>query len=892
MPKSARTNILSKAFEGSGGSLIAGAIAKLIESGGDESVLRPLLVPIAVALGCTVPVAGQAVLGIAFVVGAAKLAKRVAGDPEAEATTDQLRRFEDRQIELIELVKSFEQDGEVSARLSKFEQDEIAELTAAKVAAHIGAVVFQPNGPFADELSELLVYAKDTNTRIREIDPRLSELERLIRSIAAERTTTDGAPTTNLYAFAHGGRTRHDRFFGREDELRQLHETLIEGGGSANLTQTSLSGGGGFGKTALAYEFAQRALMRFDGRWWFDASTSERERGLKLLASDLLNRDIPDDADPDQVRNAISHRLGQGRHLVVLDNIDDAETWIDLHGVFQNAAILVTSRRRDLDGLESITVEKLEPDAARLLLLDASGDRFTGDEHTEAIDEILGFLGYHALSLRYAAAALRKATMTPARLFERLEKTKFDDPSHPLLRARTTKLSDYAKEVAASLTLLVDELDETERSDAYDVLRTLSFLAPDDIPLGFVVAGSPLDEARTEDMLDTLCDLSVIDRAGEGDTLRFSIHRLTGMLGRESTDQAARQELLGKLSGALQSELSGVEDLIPKAKHAAAEPHALAVSRACIKETNAALRVAGADLLGRVAMVMQSRVEYTDAGPLYEQASRVLEDTGADDPVHAVILNNWGMLRKTVGDLDGALEKYTEAERIDRAAFGDQHPNVAIRVNNIGSVLEAKGDLDGALEKYTEAERIDRAAFGDKHPEVAVDVNNIGSVLEDKGDLDGALEKYTEAERIDRVAFGDQHPKVAIRVNNIGSVLETKGDLDGALEKYTEAERIDRAAFGNQHPEVAVDVNNIGSVLKAKGDLEGAVARYTEAFRIVIRAFGPVGENVIPVGGNVLSLRTDPRPIALAEVGSEAAAVFEAALKAKYGEDVFDRFLK
>ncbi|MCH8253476.1 MAG: tetratricopeptide repeat protein, partial [Planctomycetes bacterium] len=59
-----------------------------------------------------------------------------------------------------------------------------------------------------------------------------------------------------------------------------------------------------------------------------------------------------------------------------------------------------------------------------------------------------------------------------------------------------------------------------------------------------------------------------------------------------------------------------------------------------------------------------------------------------------------------------------------------------------------KGDRDGALKGFREAERIDRKAFGDDHPEVATDVNNIGGVLFERGDLAGAREKMTEAFRI------------------------------------------------------------------------------------------------------------------------------------------------
>ena len=70
---------------------------------------------------------------------------------------------------------------------------------------------------------------------------------------------------------------------------------------------------------------------------------------------------------------------------------------------------------------------------------------------------------------------------------------------------------------------------------------------------------------------------------------------------------------------------------------------------------------------------------------------------------------------------------------------------MAVDVNNIGSVLMAKGDLDGALDCYREAERIDRAAYGDEHSAVASEVNNIGSVLSARGDRDGAAKMFSEA---------------------------------------------------------------------------------------------------------------------------------------------------
>jgi tetratricopeptide (TPR) repeat protein len=108
-------------------------------------------------------------------------------------------------------------------------------------------------------------------------------------------------------------------------------------------------------------------------------------------------------------------------------------------------------------------------------------------------------------------------------------------------------------------------------------------------------------------------------------------------------------------------------------------------------------------------------------------------------------MSNIGIVLQAKGDLDGAMRCFREAERIDRAAFGNDHPNVAIRMNNIGTVLIATGDLDSAMRCFREAERINRAAFGNDHPNVATDVNNIGSVLKAKGDLDLARACYRES---------------------------------------------------------------------------------------------------------------------------------------------------
>ncbi|RYG45526.1 tetratricopeptide repeat protein, partial [bacterium] len=132
---------------------------------------------------------------------------------------------------------------------------------------------------------------------------------------------------------------------------------------------------------------------------------------------------------------------------------------------------------------------------------------------------------------------------------------------------------------------------------------------------------------------------------------------------------------------------------------------------------------------------------------------------------------------------DEATRFLSFSEGMGQSLFAAHDPFWGEWNNRSGQVLDDLGHFFKALSHYEKAERIDRAAYGDDHPSVAISVNNIGGVLQHQGDLEGALKRYREAERIDRAAYGEGHPNVAIRVNNIGNVLHRQGDLEGALQR-------------------------------------------------------------------------------------------------------------
>ena len=74
-------------------------------------------------------------------------------------------------------------------------------------------------------------------------------------------------------------------------------------------------------------------------------------------------------------------------------------------------------------------------------------------------------------------------------------------------------------------------------------------------------------------------------------------------------------------------------------------------------------------------------------------------------------------------------------------------PDGALAYYSRGIARRAKGDLEGALQDYTEAIRLKpnfALAYYDLKPDFATAYNNRGVARRDKGDLEGALQDYTE----------------------------------------------------------------------------------------------------------------------------------------------------
>jgi tetratricopeptide (TPR) repeat protein len=173
---------------------------------------------------------------------------------------------------------------------------------------------------------------------------------------------------------------------------------------------------------------------------------------------------------------------------------------------------------------------------------------------------------------------------------------------------------------------------------------------------------------------------------------------------------------------------------------------------------------------------------------------------GAPNLIQAKRYYESGLKKQDEGDLDGAINDYTRAIKVN--------PRYTEAYNNRGAIRRSKGDVDGAIADYDRAIEVD--------PEHTKSWNNRGAAKEKKGDLDGAIADFTRAIELDS--------QYAHAYYNRGNVKEAKGDHDGAITDYDRAIELD--------PKYAYSYNNRGNAKKAKGDFDGAIADFTRAIEL------------------------------------------------------------
>lgn len=282
--------------------------------------------------------------------------------------------------------------------------------------------------------------------------------------------------------------------FGRDSAIKNLHEALQLEDTVALTPPVAAYGGGGIGKTRLAFEYSMAFAREYpEGVMWVHVAEKEPKEVWNELADLRLGPGSGEERQDQETRAAeFFHYLQNldGRLLVVMDDVTgDPQRFsgtIELGGrqvpavpAATNLRLLLTTRFSDLPIAIPFAVSRLEKKPATELFLSYSARA----AETIGVEELVSQdLGGHPLGISLAGAYLRKVGgVSVAQYRERLSQSGPTDNLEIAAKHAGHLIVDHERSIVATFKLSHDLLQSGDSVDdmAARALDFAAYFAPD-----------------------------------------------------------------------------------------------------------------------------------------------------------------------------------------------------------------------------------------------------------------------------------------------------------------------------------------------------------------------------------------------------------------------------
>ena len=637
-------------------------------------------------------------------------------------------------------------------------------------------------------------------------------------------------------------------FCGRRGELDRLARMRVTG---PAVVISTLAGGGGVGKTALAIHWAHRIVGDFpDGQLWVDLRGFDQDAPLDpgvALSGFLRALGVPPEEVPGELeaRTALYRTLLFDRRvLILLDNASEAQQVRPLLPGAPTCLVIITSRDRltglvARDGVQRIDLDVLpEPDALDLLRA-LIGARVDADP--DAARAVINRCAALPLALRITA---EWATAHPKATLRQLADELTDE-------RRLLDLLDAGGDPRTAIRAVFSWSTRHLSDAGYAALRRLG-LHPGpnfDAPTLSALLETTTDRARA-----ALRELSGTHLIEPADRDRFTMHDLVRAWAAERAEhddpEHGRAAALDRLAGYYLSGAAAAMDVLyPHERHrrptieiGGSVPPAFdgeAEARLWLEsEIGAMLTIAGRLPHRTIAFAATLRRHleticwYPEALQLHQDALSAAVAAG-DRAAQAGSLINVSRVHARTGRYPLATEHLEQAAKLCRAA-GDT-AELARALDDLGTVRGRTGQFPDAASNFAEALALCRR-LGDADGEARA-LHNLGTVHGITGDYGAAETCFQDALVLCR-DLGDPLGE-AYAVDNLGSVY-------CRVERYAEAvECHDRAlTLRREHGDrlgTAHALDNLGTAYRALGRYREALECHQQSLTLR-RDIGDLGD--------------------------------------------------
>jgi tetratricopeptide (TPR) repeat protein/DNA-binding XRE family transcriptional regulator len=645
-------------------------------------------------------------------------------------------------------------------------------------------------------------------------------------------------------------------FTGREEILEALHIQL-KVGQAVVLTQSSaLHGLGGVGKTQIALEYAYRHALEYSAIFWIGAETADSIVSSLLHIAELLQ--LPERGDEDHKRAvvAVQHWLStHGQWLLIWDNVEDLTLLDHFLPSTRQGTILITTRFQALGTLaQGIDLESMRWEEGILFVLRRakvlkqeatyeSIQRFAVSKPNEyaAAAELVTALAALPLALDQAGAYIEETGCNLAGYLQRYRQQHMS-----LLARRGSSGNDHPQSVATTFRLSMEQVEQ-EMPAAADILRVCALLHAEAIPEELFTKGAAhlgpdlellaADLSQFDQALAVLRRLSLVRRHPETGTL--SLHRLVQVVLREGMSEQERTLWQRRVIHVLNA-------LFPEVVSKGAAPiwnqcerllaHILAaVTTITDQEADQEL----VRVLGKAADYLRERVQYEQAGPLYERALNLGEQIlGSMHPEMAYPLNGLANIYLEQGRFEQAEPLFQRALSIWEQAFGSEHPLVAHPLNGLAILYAKQGRFEQAEPLFQRALSIWEQALGPMHTLVTRPLNGLAILYKRQGRPERAEVLYERALSIQTQALGPEHPQIARLLYNLAILYQEQGKYEQAEPLFQQSLRLGEQMWGLEHPNLAHPLNGLATLYQEQGKDAQAESLSQRALHLWEQALG------------------------------------------------------
>lgn len=195
-----------------------------------------------------------------------------------------------------------------------------------------------------------------------------------------------------------------------------------------------------------------------------------------------------------------------------------------------------------------------------------------------------------------------------------------------------------------------------------------------------------------------------------------------------------------------------------------------------------------------------------------------------DKSVESIAINGMGLISRTRGDFQKALDYYVKALSIDEII--EDKSAMAYELGSMGVIYRRQGYWQKALEHYKKALKI-YEEVGNKQG-IADQFSNMGVICRIRSDTQKALEYHEKALKLyEEIGY---KKGMGSQFGNMGNVYQIKGDMTKALEYHEKSLKIyDDIGYKGG---IATDYGNIGIIYYTRRDMQKALQYFEKSLKL------------------------------------------------------------